>query len=67
MVKQRESGPVTEETEVRCRDRCLREVERVSIVFLRRMRSLTEDGHAGIDVRATSNCTRDHHLRHANT
>ena len=31
------------------------------------MRCLTEDGHAGIDVRATSNCTRDCHLRHANT
>ena len=29
----------------------------VSRVFLRRMRNLTEDGHAGIDVRATSNCT----------
>ena len=29
----------------------------VSRVFLRRMRNLTEDGHAGIAVRATSNCT----------
>ena len=26
-------------------------------MLLRRMRSLTEDGHTGIDVRATSNCT----------
>ena len=82
LVKQRESVPVTEETGLRCRNRCLREVERVSIrrrtrpleraatvmarssqkhsvrrVFLRRMRSLTEDGHAGIDVRATSKNT----------
>ena len=27
--------------------------------FLRRMRSLTKDGHAGIDVRVTSTCTVD--------
>ena len=62
-----ESDSVTEEKGVRCRGRFLREVEAAAViarssqkqsvlrVFVRRKRDLSEDGHAGIGVRATSN------------